>query len=53
MALDEHIIVWNNCLRIIEQIIDPQKFDTWFKPLKPVSFKDSTITIEVPSDFFR
>ncbi len=50
---NEHIIVWNNCLRIIEQIIEPQKFDTWFRPLKPVSFKDSTITVEVPSDFFR
>lgn len=53
MDVNEHIVVWNNCLRIIEQIIDPQKFDTWFKPLKPVSFKDSTITVEVPSDFFR
>lgn len=50
---NEHIIVWNNCLRIIEQIIEPQKFDTWFRPLKPISFKESTITIEVPSDFFR
>lgn len=53
MELNEHIIVWNNCLRIIEQIIDPQKFETWFKPLKPISFKDSTITVQVPSDFFR
>lgn len=53
MELNEHIIVWDNCLRIIEQIIDPQKFDTWFKPLKPISFKDSTITVQVPSDFFR
>lgn len=50
---EEHTVVWNNCLRIIEQIIEPQKFATWFKPLKPVAFKDSTITIEVPSDFFR
>jgi len=49
----KHIDVWNNCLRIIEQIIEPQKFDTWFKPIRPVSIVDSTITIEVPSDFFR
>ncbi len=53
MEQNEHIIVWNNCLRIIEEIIEPQKFATWFKPLKPVAFKDATITIEVPSDFFR
>ena len=53
MELDPHIAVWNNCLRIIEQIIEPKKFDMWFKPLKPVSFQDSTLTIEVPTDFFR
>ena len=51
--VEQHILLWNNCLRIIEQIIEPQKFNTWFKPLKPISFKDSTITVEVPSDFFR
>ena len=48
-----HTDVWDNCLRIIEQIIEPQKFNTWFKPIRPVSFVDSTITVEVPSDFFR
>ena len=48
-----HIDTWNNCLRIIEQIIDPQKFDTWFRPIKPVSLVDDVLTIEVPSDFFR
>lgn len=50
---EQHIVLWNNCLRIIEQIIEPQKFNTWFKPLRPVAYKDSTITVEVPSDFFR
>ncbi|MBR5700361.1 MAG: chromosomal replication initiator protein DnaA [Bacteroidales bacterium] len=50
---DRHIDVWNNCLRIIEQIIDPQKFNTWFRPIKPVSMVDSTLSVEVPSDFFR
>ena len=53
MNREEHIAVWNNCLRIIEQIIEPQKFDMWFKPLRPVAFKDSTLTIEVPTNFFR
>ena len=48
-----HIDVWDNCLRIIEQIIEPQKFNTWFRPIRPVSMVDSTITVEVPSDFFR
>ena len=50
---DRHIAVWNNCLQIIESNIDPQKFSTWFKPIRPVSLVDSTLTVEVPSDFFR
>ena len=50
---DRHIDVWNNCLKIIEQILDPQKFNTWFRPIKPVSMENSTLSVEVPSDFFR
>ena len=50
---DRHIAVWNNCLQIIANNIDPQKFDTWFKPIRPVSLVDSTLTVEVPTDFFR
>ena len=53
MESNEHIIVWDNCLRIIAQIIEPQKFDIWFKPIKPVSFENQTLTVEVKSDFFR
>ena len=53
MEQNQHISIWNNCLRIIEQIIEPKKFDMWFKPVKPVAFKDSTLTIEVRSDFHR
>ena len=50
---NRHIDVWDNCLRIIEQIIEVRKFETWFKPIRPVSLVDSTLTVEVPSDFFR
>lgn len=53
MDQNRHIDVWDNCLRIIEQIIDPQKFDMWFKPLRPVSIQDNNLTIEVPTNFFR
>ena len=45
--------VWNNCLKIIENNIDPQQFNTWFRPIRPVSLVDATLTVEVPSDFFR
>ena len=50
---ERHIAVWNNCLRIIENNIDQQKFDTWFKPIVPISLDGSKLTVQVPSDFFR
>ena len=51
--IGNHIDRWNNCLQIISQIVEPQHFDTWFKKIRPVSLIDSTLTVEVPSDFFR
>ena len=50
---ERHISVWNHFLTIVEQIVEPQKFATWFKPVRPVSMQESTLTVEVPSDFFR
>ena len=50
---ERHIAVWNNCLQIIENNIDPQQFNTWFKPIRPVSLAGTRLTVEVPSDFFR
>ncbi|MCR5520164.1 MAG: chromosomal replication initiator protein DnaA [Bacteroidales bacterium] len=49
----KYIDRWNNCLQIISQIVEPQHFETWFKKIRPVSLVDSTLTVEVPSDFFR
>lgn len=52
MTQDKHILIWENCLRFIEQNIEPQQFNTWFKPIRPVSIVNSELTIEVPSSFF-
>ncbi len=51
--IGNHIDRWNNCLQIISQIVEPQHFETWFKKIRPVSLINSTLTVEVPSDFFR
>ena len=51
--LERHISVWNECLRIFEQNIDPKQFSVWFKTIVPVSLEESTLTVEVPTDFFR
>jgi len=51
--LERHISVWNECLRIFEQNVDPKQFNVWFKAISPVSLEGSTLTVEVPTDFFR
>ena len=53
MIQERHISVWNNCLRFIQQNIDPKQFNVWFRPIKPMSLVDSTLTVAVPSEFFR
>ncbi len=52
MTQEKHISVWENCLRFIEQNIEPKQFDIWFRPIRPVSLVNSELTIEVPSGFF-
>ena len=51
--LERHISVWNECLRIFGQNVDQKQFNVWFKTIIPVSLEDSTLTVEVPTDFFR
>ena len=53
MQQGSHIEIWRECSTIIENVIGAQMFERWFKPLKPLSLKDSVLTIEVPSDFYR
>lgn len=48
-----HIVVWESCLRLIKDIISETQYKTWFLPIKPLSLVNSTLTVEVPSDFFR
>lgn len=47
-----HEEVWGRCLSIIKDNISHQSYKTWFEPITPVSIKDQTLTIQVPSQFF-
>ncbi len=48
-----HTQAWDECLKIIKQLVEPQQFQTWFTPIKSRSLEDSKLSIEVPTDFFR
>ncbi len=44
--------VWNNCLSFIEDNIQPQAYNTWFKPIIPIKLSNKVLSIQVPSKFF-
>lgn len=44
--------IWQSCLEIMRDKINPLAFKTWFIPIRPLSFSGNELTIEVPSQFF-
>lgn len=50
---EKYTQVWSDCLHIIKQLVEPQQYATWFQPVRPVSLVESSLTLEVPSDYFR
>ena len=53
MSEQKNISAWSDCLLIIKDIISPQSFRTWFEPIQAIAMEGSTLTLEVPSEFFR
>lgn len=43
---------WNRFLEIIRDNVGADRFDTWFACAVPVDFKDSRLTIGLPSSFY-
>jgi len=50
--LGRHTETWNNCLRFISQVVEPRQMEVWFSKITPLSLEGSTLTVEVPSQFF-
>lgn len=53
MLEDKHIHVWNNCLNVFRDILEPGPFATWFERIVPVRLENATLTLRVPTEFFR
>jgi chromosomal replication initiator protein len=51
MNTDYHQI-WNDCLTVIKDNVQPLSFRTWFEPIKPLRIEGEILTIQVPSPFF-
>ena len=44
--------IWEDCLTMIRENVQPQAYSTWFEPIRPVDYKNNLLTIQVPSEFF-
>ena len=44
--------VWRACLESIREQLNTQSFKTWFEPIVPLHLRGTTLTVQVPSQFF-
>ena len=48
----DHKQIWESCLKTIKNEVSHQSFKTWFEPIIPYQYKENTLTIQVPNQFF-
>ena len=52
IKVEDHTTVWKACLLRIKDSVSMMTYNTWFLPIKPVELKDSTLKVQIPSQFF-
>lgn len=50
--MTQDFTLWNNCLDIIKDNINESSFSTWFEPIKPISYENDILLLQVPSQYF-
>jgi chromosomal replication initiator protein len=51
-AVKDPTTVWKSCLLKIKESVSMMTYNTWFLPIKPVEVIDSTLRVQIPSQFF-
>ncbi len=44
--------IWKKCLSLIKENVPALTYNTWFLPIKPISYTEDNLEIEVPNSFF-
>ena len=52
IAVKDPTTVWKSCLLKIKESVSMMTYNTWFLPIKPVELIDSTLKVQIPSQFF-
>lgn len=50
--VSEPSIIWKVCLEKIKENVSLMTYNTWFLPIKPVHLENSTLKVQIPSQFF-
>lgn len=45
-------LVWKNCLLRIKENVTLMTYNTWFLPIRPIEISNSTLKVQLPSQFF-
>lgn len=45
-------LVWKDCLSLIKENVTLMTYNTWFLPIRPVELVNSTLKVQLPSQFF-
>ena len=52
ITVEDPITIWKACLLKIKESVSMMTYNTWFLPIKPVELKNSTLKVQIPSQFF-
>lgn len=52
MTVNDHLSVWKSCLLKIKENVSMMTYNTWFLPIKPIELTESTLKVQIPSQFF-
>jgi len=52
ISTKDPINIWKACLLKIKENVSIMTYNTWFLPIKPIELTDSTLKVQIPSQFF-
>lgn len=52
ISTKDSINTWKACLLKIKENVSMMTYNTWFLPIKPIELSDSTLKVQIPSQFF-
>ncbi len=52
VPVETHVARWNNCVNDIRSQIPTDEFDTWFRPVAALEYRDNILRLRVPDTTF-